>query len=114
MTTAKQIIITLPKNLDDAGIKDYLEENLDEIWGALDLELEDDRADVDEVTVDEIELFEDAVHIHYCVQYSAYYGCKDMNYVDDDVRCVSGARTGLIIVFDTFVPPELRSTYEEF
>jgi hypothetical protein len=38
MTTEKQVIITLLKNLDDAGIKAYFVDNLEEIWSALDIE----------------------------------------------------------------------------
>ena len=114
MPMANKITITLPTHLDDTGIKAYFFDNLENIWGVLDLELEDDRAQVDEVVVDEITLFDEEVNIHYCVQYSAYHGCKDINYVDDDLRFVAGTRSGRTFVFDEFLPPEPRSTREEF
>lgn len=109
-----KISILLPEDISNSRIQDFLSEHIESLWGAFDLELPDDRAELDDVTLDEVEVFEDAILIDYRVEYSVYYGCKDMNYAGDDVRLVEGKRKGATLEFDQFVPPEPRTTFEEF
>jgi hypothetical protein len=81
---------------------------------ALDLDVPDDRATVDDVSVEDVELHEDgSVTVHYTVQYSAYHGCRDMNYADDDLRAVTGVRDGGDWVFTVYVSPERLAPNEE-
>lgn len=110
----KVLKISVPDYLDDDQIEEYFRENIDELRPALDLEIQDDRAQVDEIEIEIFQLTEDSLHIEYVVQYSAYYGCKDMDYADEDQRVVSGRRDGNLFEFDVFVPPPRRSTFEEF
>ena len=111
---AKVLKISVPDYFDDDQIEEYFRENIDELRSALDLEIQDDRAQVDEIEIEIFQLTEDSLHIEYVVQYSAYYGCKDMDYADEDQRVVSGRREGSLFEFDVFVPPPRRSTFEEF
>jgi len=110
----KTFIIEVPDHLEKDEISDYFRDNIDELRPALDLELEDDRAQINEIEIENFELFDDVVHIEYVIQYSAYYGCKDMDYADEDQRLVSGRRNGRSFEFEVFVPPPSRSTIDEF
>lgn len=111
---AKTFIIEVPDYLEEDEIEDYFRDNIDELRPAMDLELEDDRAQIDEIEIENFVLFDDVVHIEYGIQYSAYYGCKDMDYANEDQRMVSGRRNGRSFEFEVFVPPPRRSTFEEF
>lgn len=110
----KTFIIEVPGYLEEDEIEGYFRDNIDDLRPAMDLELEDDRAQVDEIGIENFEMSDDSVHIEYEIQYSAYYGCKDINYADVDQRVVSGRRNGRSFEFNVFVPPPRRSTYEEY
>lgn len=73
---------------------------------ALDLGLEDDRAVVDNVKIESVEAGGDGIMVSYIVSLSAYYGCEDQNYADDDHRSCEGIRDGDVRVFDRHVRPE--------
>jgi hypothetical protein len=111
---SKTFIIEVPDYLEEEQIEGYFRDNIDELRPAMDLELEDDRAQIDEIEIENFGLSDDSVHIEYGIQHSAYYGCKDMNYADEDQRVVSGRRNGRSFEFDVFVPPPRRSTFEEY
>lgn len=110
------ITIEVPSGFDDEAIKNYFTDNIENLYDAMDLEVNnlDDRAQVDDIQITEIELTSDTIYIEYNVEYSAYHGCRDANYVDDDQRSIEGSRVGNKFVFDRFVPRPARSTYEEF
>jgi hypothetical protein len=110
----KTLTIEVPDYLDEGQIEDYFRENFDDLMSALDLELDDDRAQIDEIGIESFELSEDSVRIEYVIQYSAYYGCDDMNYEDEDQRVVTGRRSRRNFEFDVFMPPPPRSTFEEY
>ncbi|AKH38233.1 hypothetical protein BCL69_10555 [Nitrosomonas communis] len=110
----KQLKIDIPHELDEDEIEGYFHDNVEDLYSALDLELPDDRAQVDDVQITEFELTDDSVHIEYNVEFSAYYGCDDANYADSDQRSVSGRRDGSTLIFDIFVPPPRRDTVDEF
>jgi len=114
MSNSKTLLFEVPDYLEEDEIEQYFRDNVDELMPAFDLELDDDRAQVDEVSIENLELSKDRVDIEYLVEYSAYYGCRDMNYADEDQRVVSGIRDGRRFEFEIFVPPPRRSTYEEF
>ena len=110
----KILKIEIPRELCEEEFEDFFRDNLDDLRLALDLELEDDRALVDEIEIAEFELTENSVHIEYVVQFSAYYGCRDANYADEDQRAITGRRQGHRFEFDIFVPPPQRDTVDEF
>ena len=110
---SESLKIEVPDDLDEDELEDYFHQIKEELYPALDLELEDDRAQVDDVDFEAVVVTDDSVQIEYTVQYSAYYGCKDMDYADDDQRTVFGTRNGRIFEFDKFIPPPRRSTADE-
>lgn len=110
------ITIEVTNCSDDESIKNFFMDNVDGLYDAMDLGVNhfDDRAQVDDVQITEIDLTSDAIYIEFNVEYSAYHGCRDANYVDDDQRSIEGSRVGNKFFFDRFVPPPARSTHEEF
>ena len=110
------VIVELPDYFSDDEIKDYLVSNITDLYEAMDLEVDDsdDRAQLNEVTVTQITLRPDSIDIEFDVEYSAYYGCKDMDYSDEDSRSIAGYRKGNTFTFDKFIAPPKRTTYEEF
>ena len=80
---------------------------------ALDLDLDDDRAVVDDIEIELVEASGDDIHVSYIVSLSAYHGCSDANYADDDHRMISGTRRGSQWVFDRHVSPERLAPNEE-
>ncbi len=114
MTNKKNIIFEVPDDIEDDEFEEYFIENFDELLPALDLEVGDDRAVVDNVDIEIFQLSEDRVDIQYIVEYSAYYGCSDMDYSNEDQRVISGTRNGRKFQFEIFITPPKRSTYEEF
>jgi len=110
------IIIEAPSGVNDEEIKNFLTDNIESLYDAMDIQVNhlDDRAQVDDIQITEIELTSDTIHIEYCVEYSAFHGCRDANYVDEDQRSVEGSRNGNKFIFEKFIPPPARSTHEEF
>lgn len=116
--TKPKLLIDIPSHIeDDEGLAEWVRNNPDLFSSAMDLDASqfDDRATVHEVTITEVEIDDESVAIHYEYEFSAYYGCRDMNHEgtsDEDV--IVGTRQGNMIEFEKFTPPERRSTYEEF
>ena len=110
------LIVELADYLNDDEIKNYLISNVDELYPAMDLEVDDsdDRAQLDEVTITQIDLTYDSIQIEFDVEYSAYHGCKDMSYSDSDSRSIAGERKGNKLIFKKFIPSPRRTTHEEF
>lgn len=81
---------------------------------ALNLDTKDERAIVYEVRIEDVETSDDGVAIHYSYSYSAYYGCKDMDYADDETGTTLGKKVGGRWVFERYVSPKPPSTFEEF
>ena len=80
---------------------------------ALDLDLDDERALVDEIELESVELGKSVVHISYRIEFSAYHGCKDMDYADEDWREVRGIQDGTDWVFEVHESPEPLAPNEE-
>jgi hypothetical protein len=110
------VIVELPDHLNDDEIKEYLITNVKDLYQAMDLEVDDfdDRALLDWVTITQIDLTSDSIHIEFDVEYSAYHGCKDQNYSDSDARAIAGERKGKKLIFDKYIAPPKRTTYDEF
>lgn len=80
---------------------------------ALDLDLEDDRAVIDNVKIESVEAHGDDICVSVVLSISAYYGCEDQNYADDDPRFVEGTRDGDDWVFAKHVSREPLAPNEE-
>jgi hypothetical protein len=80
---------------------------------ALDLDLDDDRASVDDVKIYRVSADGDSIVVSYIVAFSAYYGCEDQNYADEEHRSCEGTRRGDYWVFDRHVSPEPLAPNEE-
>ena len=106
----------IPEWVEEDNVADYIAENVDKYTDALDhtASEHDERAQVDEISVTNVELTEHGVTIYYDVEFSAYHGCRDMNYAETDDRFITGIREGRILTFEKHIYPPPRSTYEEF
>jgi len=97
---------------------DFICDGMGELGGellpALNLDTKDERATVYEVNIEDVEVTDDGVALHYSYSYSAYYGCKNMDYADDENGTVRGKKMGDKWVFARHVSPEPRSTLDEF
>ena len=113
-----KLLIEVPSHIEsDEELSGWVQENSKLFWGAMDLDASqfDDRANVDGVTITEVEVDETTVAIHYEYHYSAYYGCRDMDYSDTvEESVIVGTRQGRTISFEKFKPIERRSTVDEF
>lgn len=106
----------IPDWVDEADYEKYFEDNVDDYLDALDQSANphDDRSQVDEITVESIDLYADSVTIYYNVEISAYHGCRNVNYAQTDERDVIGSREGRVFLFEKHIYPEPRTTLEEF
>ncbi|MDY4297023.1 MULTISPECIES: hypothetical protein [unclassified Xanthomonas] len=110
------IVIKLPDDLSDEEIRDYFLGNIDEYHDALDLDVgqtSDNRVQIDDIDIDKVDLTSYSISIDFTVQYSAYYGCDDANFADEDQRNLHGSRTGNTFTFDRFEMPEQRYPDDE-
>ena len=110
------IVVRLPDDLDDYEIKNYFIDNIDEYHDALDLDVgqtSDNRVQIDGIEIDKVELTNDSISIDFTIQYSAYYGCDDANFADEDQRNLYGSRSKNTFTFDRFEMPEQRYPDEE-
>lgn len=112
----KLIELEIPSDLEtEDEIKDFLEENKNDYYGAMDFSDVPDRGNVDNVEIEEIQFDEKGVTIEYRYEWSVYYGCDDMDKADtEDGLVIEGKREGSKFIFEEFVNPEKRSTFEEF
>lgn len=110
-----QIKVVIPSG--DVDLVDYFKQLLeDEFSGALDFDVvaQSDRAVLDEVCVTGVTVMPDGIEVEYSFQYSAYLGCRDVNWVDGESSSVVGLKVGGVWVFDKHIPWQPRSTDEEF
>lgn len=126
MTTSLPVIeidIPVPEDKGDEidlinYFSDFISDEMGELGGellpAFNLETRDERATVHEVSIEDVEVTDDGVAIHYSYSYSAYYDCKDMDYADDENGTARGKKVGDKWVFARHVNPEPRSTLDEF
>lgn len=112
-----QLQIEAPDNFEnDEEFIDWVLENSELFHGAMDLDasIHDDRATVDEVRITNVELDDASVAIYYEYDYSAYYGCRNIDHGDtSEEEVIVGKRKGHNLLFDKFKPREKRSTDEE-
>lgn len=91
-------------------------DNMEEYRDALDLNLgqiSENRVQIEEIEIDEVEPTIDSINIAFTVRYSAHYGCDDANFADEDRRNLYGSRSGNTFTFERFEMPEQRYPDEE-
>ncbi|WP_371437558.1 hypothetical protein [Polaromonas sp.] len=94
-------------------IKDHVGDLYGELVPALDLDLQDERANIDGVENIGAEVKGNVVQVSCFVDYSAHFGCRDMSYSERDRRTLTGEVDGDQFVFEKHVRAE-RSTHDEF
>lgn len=85
--------------------------------GALDFDIvaqRGDRAVLDDQRITEVTVQGNEIEVEYEFEYSAYAGCRDMNWADGETSSVVGQRDCNDWVFDRHIPWEPRSSEEEF
>lgn len=92
---------------------EHANDHIDDLQGAFDMQVNEPRANIDEVAVNYVEVDGDEVVVHFEFEYSAYYGCKDMDGSDSDTGFVNGKIVGDRWVFDRFIPRVPLSPDEE-
>ena len=115
------ILIPFPESNDTTDLLEYfsrLTQNDDgDVDGplvpALDLDLEDKRASVHSIEIEDVEAQGDMIYINYTIEFSAYYGCADMDYADADSRHIRGIRRDNHWSFEQHVSPEPLAPNEE-
>lgn len=115
------IRIPIPDDTSKDALKDYFrplvedshEGRSGELRPAMNLDLIDDRATVDQITLETVEASDDEVHVGFSFEFSAYHGCRDLNYQDSDWRGITGTRDGSDWVFPVYVSPEPLAPNEE-
>ena len=118
---AKEIRISIPANTSIPMLEDYFRElieddhegNPGQLREALDLDVPHPRATVDSITLESVEFDGQSVQVHYGFEHSAYNGCADMGYQDDDLRCIEGKRDGNVWIFTEHVSPTPLAPNEE-
>jgi len=110
-------VVTLPSAVgSDGAVHEWLVCNETEWREALDLEVDylDDRATYMWHTVNDVTVENGQVTVYYTVEYDAYYGCRDMDFSDEDERVVVGRVANGAVVFQTYVQPQQMAPDEEF
>lgn len=115
------IRIPIPEDTSEDALQDYfrplVEDNHEgrpgKLRPALDLDLDDDRATVYLISLESVEVVGDTVHVSFSLEFSAYHGCRDMNYQDSDWRDIKGTRDGSDWVFPVYVSPAPLAPNEE-
>jgi hypothetical protein len=116
-------IIVVPR-MDIAEVQSYLEKQLQEDKDgdrgdfalALDLDLSrfDDRATLHGIRITDVEERNGCLGVSYTVDYHVYHGCKDIDGNGEFEYYVSGVKTSEGWEFEKYIPPDRRSTLDEF
>ena len=99
---------------DEDEMIDLLSSSVDELTPTFDLRVGDERAQLGEISITDVQFQGDMVHVTYEFDWSSYYGCDDMNGYGEEDGVVTGVLEAGYWVFQRFVPPPERSTFEEF
>ena len=97
-------------------LQSLLEDNESDFSSVLDCDVShiDRRAEVHAVRIMAVNISGSQIEVSYDVEYSIYNGCKDMDVNDAESLHVFGDLTDEGWAFDEYVPPEPRSTVDEF
>lgn len=112
MSAVEPIRIEALDDLDE--MQERFHGSIGKLAPAMDLSVGDERGELGEVRISGIGFSGVSVHISYKYSWTAYWGCEDRNVYAEEDGVVSGIRIGDTWVFQPFVPPEPRSTRDEF
>ncbi len=100
------ITLQLPEPLQGAALLAWLNEHVQLLYPAMDLEVTeyDELAQVDQVVIVSCHMAANALTIQYEVFLSAFYGCSDIHYKHQVIRTLRGEQTGLLMRFPGFIP----------
>ena len=90
---------------DESDFSDALDHDVSHI---------DQRAQVYAVRITDVDINGSQIAVAYELEYSIYNGCKDMDVQDEEELHVFGELTDEGWAFDEHVPPQKRSTVDEF
>ena len=99
------------------SLKEFLNENIDEIKSALTFSEQDrnDRVEIGEVSVNSVRILETGtIEIDYEYGWSFFAGCKDIDKSGVEYETVHARLDGGVLVFDVIEHPEPRTTVDEF
>lgn len=103
---------------DKEELVDHFNFYLEELSAAIDPDLShiDNRAELLETTVSTVDWDQGAgsIELHLELEYSCYYGCKDIDGGGVDEQSIAGVIRGQFVEFEPYTPVEQRSTYEEY
>ena len=98
-------------------LRDYFNENIEEIQPALSFSQcdQNDRVDVGEISVTSVIVLKDGVvEVEYEYDWSYYSGCKDISDAGIERETIRGRIVDGRLEFDVWLPPDPRSTEDEF
>ena len=109
------IRLKLPFEYDQESLADHLNEHIDDLYQALDLDVEerDMRAQLLEVAITSVEIDGDTVTVYYEVDYDAYYGCKDLDSGGTYEEEMTGKVDNGHIIFPRHISTERLAPNEE-
>jgi hypothetical protein len=110
-------LITVPIPEDETDLIAYFEDQLDSAFrDALNFDVvrQRDRAVLDDVRITDVTITEIGVEVSYEIQFSAYLGCRDMNWADEEYYCAFGKKQDEAWLFAHHKPWTPRSTHDEF
>lgn len=98
-------------------IRNFLSENIEELYPALSFSHQDqnDRVEVENISVKEVRVLESGViEIDYEYEWSFYSGCKDISDAGVETETLLAHLVGGVIEVTVPKIPELRTTLDEF
>lgn len=109
------IRVRLPFEYDGESLKDLLNEHIEDMYPALDLDVtvRDMRANFLEAEVTWVDIDGNEVDVQYEVTYDAYYGCKDIDSGGTYEEALTGTIANGYVSFDRFISPEPLAPNEE-
>lgn len=113
----KIIIPALPTEREmERHLQSLVDDEESAFRGALHIDVShiDRRAEIYGVRITAVDMDAATIGVSYEIDYNVFNGCKDMDVDDSDEGFVKGVRTPAGWQFEEHVPPEPRSTVDEF
>ena len=113
----KQVEIQLNETSVCETLVDYFNSNIEEIQPAFSFSQcdQNDRVELGEITVNAVRFVRGSlVEIEYEYEWSFYSGCKDISDEGITTESIRGRVIDGKLEFDIYIPPDPRSTVDEF